>query len=74
MTIKQFVLLDDNKIRIELIMEDGMLMAPAPYSSPAAYYFPTAGRMNSCHISINPFSNKQISSSSPTIISIRRKR
>ncbi len=32
------------------IMEDGILAAPAPYSAPAAYYFPTFGRMYSMEL------------------------
>lgn len=32
------------------IMEDGILIAPAPYSAPAAYYFPTANRIQSFEI------------------------
>lgn len=48
----------DRSSRVTLL-EDNVLIAPAPYAAPAAYYFPTFGRIHSVEVLKGPASITQ---------------
>ena len=47
---------DSNRSRKVVLMEDGILFGPAPYSAPAAYFFPIPSRMSAVEVFKGPVS------------------
>lgn len=47
---------DSNRSKKVVLMEDGLLLGPAPYSAPAAYFFPVTSRMTGVEVFKGPSS------------------